>query len=73
MNTQTDNSVEFNHKAWAEALPKHVSRRQLAKEIGTTDSNLISIEKGLTKPSIMLAFKYCLATRLPLEELCLRK
>jgi hypothetical protein len=56
MNTQT-NSVEFNHKAWAEALPKHVSRRQLAKEIGTTDSNLISIEKGLTKPSIMLAFR----------------
>lgn len=66
-------TVEFNHKAWADARPKHVSRRKLAKEIGTSDSNLIAIEKGNSKPSIMLAFRYCVATRLPLEDLCLRK
>lgn len=63
----------FNHQAWREALPKHISRRKLAKAVGTTDSNLIAIEKGDSRPSIMLAFKYCDYVHLPIDSLCLKK
>jgi DNA-binding XRE family transcriptional regulator len=66
-------NVAFNHRAWADARPKHISRRKFAREVGTTDSNLISIEKGNSIPSMMLAIRYCIATRLPMENLCLRK
>jgi DNA-binding XRE family transcriptional regulator len=63
----------FNHKAWRDARPKTISRRKLAQAIGTTDSNLLSIEKGKSKPSIDLAFRYCAYVHLPLEQLCLEK
>jgi DNA-binding XRE family transcriptional regulator len=70
MNEQAKETVKFNNQAWADARPKHISRRAFAREIGTTDSNLIAIEKGRSTPSLLLAFKYCLATRLPIEQLC---
>jgi DNA-binding XRE family transcriptional regulator len=65
--------IDFNHEAWKAALPKTISRRKLAKAIGTTDSNLIAIEKGNSKPSILLAFCYCDFTHLDIAELCLKK
>jgi DNA-binding XRE family transcriptional regulator len=71
--TDAASKLQFNHEAWRSALPEHVSRRKLAAEIGTTDSNLISIEKGLSKPSLLLAFRYCDYTHLPLESLCVKK
>jgi DNA-binding XRE family transcriptional regulator len=69
MNTPLIETITFNHQAWADARPKHISRRKFAREIGTTDSNLILIEKGESKPSIMLALAYCVATRLPMGDL----
>lgn len=65
--------IDFNHEAWKSALPSTISRRKLAEAIGTTDSNLIAIEKGNSKPSILLAFRYCHFTHLPISELCLKK
>lgn len=64
--------IDFNHEAWKSARPTTISRRKLAKVIGTTDSNLIAIEKGNSKPSILLAFRYCDFTHLPISELCLK-
>lgn len=63
---------EFNHEAWKAARPENISRRALAKAIGTTDSNLIAIEKGMSKPSILLAFRYCYLTGIPITSLCVR-
>lgn len=61
--------IQFDHEAWRDAMPKHISRRQLARAIGTTDSNLIAIETGRSKPSILLAFRYCNFTHLPVSSL----
>jgi len=65
--------IEFNTEAWRLARPQTISRRKLAAAIGTTDSNLIAIEKGNSKPSILLAFRYCDFTHLPIEALCVKK
>jgi DNA-binding XRE family transcriptional regulator len=73
MEKNPNKNVLFNHQAWAEARPKTISRRAFAKEIGTSDSNLIMIEKGESMPSFGLALRYCAATRLPLQSLiCLK-
>jgi DNA-binding XRE family transcriptional regulator len=68
-----DDRIQFNHDAWRAALPQHVSRRKLAAAIGTTGSNLIAIEKGKSKPSILLAFRYCDYVHLPLEALFIKE
>jgi DNA-binding XRE family transcriptional regulator len=77
MDNENDNQnplgIGFNHEAWKAALPKTISRRKLAKAIGTTDSNLIAIEKGKSKPSILLAFCYCDFTHLEIADLCIKK
>lgn len=61
--------INFNHAKWREKLPKDVSRRKVAAVLETTDSNLISIEKGNSLPSILLAFRYCKLTDLPVDDL----
>jgi DNA-binding XRE family transcriptional regulator len=71
MENQTE--FVFNHEAWREARPKALSRRKLAKAVGTSDSNLFYIENGKSKPSWELAFRYCAYVHLPLENLCLQK
>lgn len=65
--------MDFNYEAWRAARPGDISRRKLAEILGTSDSNLISIEKGDTKPSMMLALRYCTYTGLPMDLLCLKK
>ena len=63
-NKQKIDSVGFNREVWANARPHDISRRKLARMLGTSDSNLISIEKGASLPSILLAFKYCAAVNI---------
>lgn len=75
MDKEHNNSIfdiDFNHEAWRNARPRTMSRRKLAHTLGTTDSNLIAIEKGKSKPSVLLAFRYCHFTHLPIEDLCLK-
>lgn len=61
--------ITFNNKAWKNALPKGISRRKVSIALETSDSNLISIEKGQSCPSILLAFKYCHLTGLSPNDL----
>jgi DNA-binding XRE family transcriptional regulator len=69
MDKNPNKNVIFNHKAWADARPKTISRRAFAREIGTSDSNLLMIEQGKSMPSFGLALRYCKATHLPLQHL----
>lgn len=71
--TQDLNKIEFDHQKWKAAMPAGISRRKVAQALGVTDSNLISIELGHSKPSLMLAFKYCAMVNLPIEDLAVDK
>lgn len=63
------NSVEFDFHKWEQARPEDVSRRKLSRMLGTSDSNLLSIERGRSLPSIQLAFKYCILTGIEPNDL----
>lgn len=61
--------IGFDYDKWKSAMPENISRRKVAKALDTTDSNLLAIEKGKSKPSILLAFKFCKLTNLHISEL----
>ena len=70
LETLTDElaGLNFNSEAWLSAMPSGYNRAQIARVLGVTDSNLLSIEKGRSKPSLILAVRYSKLTGVPVEQ-----
>lgn len=66
--TESVQSVKFDPTAWRSAMPKGFSREAIGRLLGTSGTNLSSIEGGKSLPSLMLAMRFATLTGISMDK-----